>query len=102
MSRPVPSSNFLNASIGWKAPATKLNFLWTCLIFSQAALGAATIWTNKSADIATAHVAVGALSLMTGAMTILVAVKSFAPEPRLAELPQSIALPGKQRKEMPA
>jgi hypothetical protein len=72
------------------------------LIFSQAALGAATIWTNKSADIATAHVAVGALSLMTGAMTILVALRLFAPEPRLAELPESIALPGKQQKEMPA
>ena len=88
--------------LGWKAPVTKLNLLWACLIFSEAALGAATIWTNKSADIATAHVAVGALSLMTGAMAILVALRTFAPEPKLAGLPESIALPGKQQKEMPA
>src|SRR5439155_17636387 len=82
--------------LGWKAPVTKLNLLWACLIFSQAALGAATIWTNKSADIATAHVAVGALSLMIGAMAILVALRSFAPAPRLAELPESLAFPGKR------
>ena len=33
---------------------------------------AATIWTNKAADIATAHVALGALSLVIGAMVTLV------------------------------
>jgi len=36
---------------------------WSLLVLGQAVLGAATIWTNKSADIATAHVAFGALSL---------------------------------------
>jgi cytochrome c oxidase assembly protein subunit 15 len=60
----------------WKAPLTKLSLVWTLLIFSQAALGAATIWSNKSADIATAHVAVGALSFMIGSMMILVARRS--------------------------
>lgn len=42
--------------------------LWLCLILVQAALGAFTIWTNKAADVATAHVAIGALSLMTGVL----------------------------------
>lgn len=35
--------------------------LWAMLFAVQFALGAATIWTNKAADIATVHVAVGAL-----------------------------------------
>ena len=39
---------------------------WFGLILLQAALGAATIWSNKAADVATAHVLVGALSLMCG------------------------------------
>ena len=43
------------------------------LIVLQALLGAATIWSNKAADIATAHVAVGALSFMTASLLILVA-----------------------------
>ena len=36
------------------------------LILVQALLGAATIWSNKAADIATAHVLVGAVSLAFG------------------------------------
>jgi cytochrome c oxidase assembly protein subunit 15 len=45
---------------------------WSLLVVGQAILGAATIWTNKSADIATAHVAFGALSLVNGTMLVLV------------------------------
>lgn len=44
---------------------------WPFLIGAQIILGAATIWTNKSADVATAHVAVGALSLVTGVLLVL-------------------------------
>ena len=39
----------------------------------QAALGAVTIWSDKAADIATSHVAVGAISLVTGVCLTLVA-----------------------------
>ena len=39
---------------------------WLGLILVQVALGAWTIWSNKAADVATAHVLVGALSLVTG------------------------------------
>jgi cytochrome c oxidase assembly protein subunit 15 len=42
--------------------------VWVSLVCLQVALGAFTIWTNKAADIATAHVAGGALTLMTGAL----------------------------------
>lgn len=56
----------------------RLSLVWLGLILFQIALGAVTIWTNKSADIATAHVAVGALSLLTGAMTVLVSSRHLA------------------------
>ena len=42
--------------------------IWVVLVCLQIALGAFTIWTNKAADIATTHVAVGALTLVTGAL----------------------------------
>ena len=60
--------------LAWKArreqgagslPA-KLAAAWLWLICLQAALGAATIWSNKAADVATAHVLCGALSLLAG------------------------------------
>jgi len=44
----------------------RLAFAWLGLILAQGALGAWTIWSNKAADVATAHVLVGALSLVTG------------------------------------
>lgn len=44
----------------------RLGRLWIGLLLIQFSLGAATVWTNKSADVATAHVAVGAISLMMG------------------------------------
>ena len=42
--------------------------VWVGLVFVQFALGALTIWTNKAADVATSHVAVGALTLVCGAL----------------------------------
>jgi cytochrome c oxidase assembly protein subunit 15 len=42
--------------------------LWLILALAQFALGAWTIWSNKAADVATAHVFVGALILVTGVL----------------------------------
>ena len=60
----------------WKARTIQsikpLAFAWLGLIFVQVALGAWTIWSNKAADVATAHVVVGALSLVTGALVCLI------------------------------
>jgi len=47
-------------------PLRRLTFWWLGLIIFQAGLGAWTIWSQKAADVATAHVLVGALSLVTG------------------------------------
>ncbi|MEY4916923.1 MAG: hypothetical protein RL616_836 [Verrucomicrobiota bacterium] len=54
---------------------TKFAWFWLALLSLQIVLGAATIWSNKAADIATGHVMVGALALLTGAVWWLVAAR---------------------------
>jgi cytochrome c oxidase assembly protein subunit 15 len=49
-------------------PLAKWAWAWFILILSQAVLGAATVWSNKAADIATLHVVTGATSLAMGAL----------------------------------
>ena len=44
----------------------RLSILWLVLLLCQLTLGAWTIWSNKAADIATAHVAAGATMLSFG------------------------------------
>jgi cytochrome c oxidase assembly protein subunit 15 len=59
-----------------------LGMLGPGLIAVQITLGIYTIWTNKAADIATAHVAVGALSLVW-AVLFIAALGRWAEEPSL-------------------
>ena len=56
----------------------RLAFLWLGLIFIQFGLGAWTIWSNKAADVATAHVLVGALSLVTGVLGCIICFRRLA------------------------
>lgn len=49
------------------------NWLWAILVVMQVTLGIWTIWTGKAADIATAHVATGAMLLLTGVVQICLA-----------------------------
>ena len=51
-----------------KVGLQRLSMAWLALVLVQAGLGAWTIWSNKAADVATAHVLVGAISLVTGAL----------------------------------
>jgi cytochrome c oxidase assembly protein subunit 15 len=44
----------------------KLSIWWIVFLFTQITLGAWTIWSNKAADVATSHVAVGAIMLSFG------------------------------------
>jgi heme a synthase len=44
----------------------RLSLFWVALVFGQIALGAWVIWSNKAADVATAHVALGAVMLSLG------------------------------------
>ena len=55
----------------------RLSFCWLGLILVQASLGAATVLWNKPADIATAHVLVGALSLATGAVLCIISARTL-------------------------
>ena len=48
------------------AALKRLSFLWVGLVFGQITLGAWVVWSNKAADIATAHVALGAVMLSFG------------------------------------
>lgn len=54
----------------------RLMGIWTGLIVLQAVLGAVTVWSNKAADIATAHVLLGAVSLVWGAVLSVSAVRA--------------------------
>jgi cytochrome c oxidase assembly protein subunit 15 len=58
-----------------RSPIAKLAMFWLGLILCQVALGAATVLLDKAADIATAHVIVGALSLATGTMISIIALR---------------------------
>ncbi|MBE0541542.1 MAG: COX15/CtaA family protein [Verrucomicrobia bacterium] len=69
----------LRRELGGKHPLTRLGWFWLATIVVQAALGAFTLWTNKAADVATAHVLVGALSLVTGALACIIAFRQSAP-----------------------
>ncbi|HTJ00998.1 MAG TPA: COX15/CtaA family protein [Dongiaceae bacterium] len=65
--------------LGGKHPLARVSTVWLGLILTQVALGAWTIWSNKAADVATAHVVVGALSLVTGAMLTIVGYRCLSP-----------------------
>jgi cytochrome c oxidase assembly protein subunit 15 len=68
------------AFCAWRVPNLKplrqLAFIWLGLILAQIALGAATVLSDKAADIATAHVLIGALALATGAISCIVSFQS--------------------------
>ena len=48
--------------------ASTWSAIWLVMILCQVALGAWTVWSNKAADVATAHMALGALSLLVGVL----------------------------------
>jgi cytochrome c oxidase assembly protein subunit 15 len=63
---------------------------WFGLICGQALLGAGTVWSNKAADIATAHVVLGALSFLTGFMIYLTTRRlSRSAEARVEAVPSA-------------
>src|SRR5262249_4653741 len=58
----------------------RLSIFWAILFFLQFALGAWTIWSNKAADIATMHVAVGAIMLSFGVSAWAISWRVCLPE----------------------
>jgi cytochrome c oxidase assembly protein subunit 15 len=70
------------------------SLVWVVMVCVQITLGAYTIWSKKAADIATMHMALGALTLLVGAILTLrlfIGARSQdfilpdAPNPRLME-----------------
>ena len=59
-----------------------LAYFWLGLVLTQALLGASTIWSDKAADVATAHVMVGALCLAVGALFSIIAFQNLVPARR--------------------
>jgi cytochrome c oxidase assembly protein subunit 15 len=59
-------------AVGGKDHLSRIALVWLGLILTQVLLGAATIWSNKAADVATAHVLVGAVSLAVGAIQCVI------------------------------
>ncbi|HUA69183.1 MAG TPA: COX15/CtaA family protein [Candidatus Saccharimonadales bacterium] len=70
--------------LGRGDPLTKLALFWLGLIVMQIFLGAATIWSNKAADVATVHVLGGALSLVTGTLWYIIAFRRSMALPEIA------------------
>jgi heme a synthase len=57
--------------------------LWIFLVVTQFCLGAWTVWSNKAADVATAHVFFGALTLMTGVLLSVILSASVMSSTRI-------------------
>jgi cytochrome c oxidase assembly protein subunit 15 len=63
----------LAAGLAWRSRRlvpgqSGLSYLLLAMVSVQAGLGAWTIWSNKAADVATAHMALGALTLVVSAL----------------------------------
>jgi len=85
-------------NFGSKNPLSKMTLGWLVLILAQAVLGAATIWSGKAADVAMAHVLLGALSLASGTTISLTAWKAIgakiAPALGAVRTPRPVSSPG--------
>src|SRR5262249_30492845 len=86
-------ARFALRRFGRRSALTKLAFLWLGLIVVQICLGAATVLTNKAADVATAHVLLGALSLATGATLCIISSRSLEPVRAAALSPVELQAP---------
>lgn len=75
---------------GRRAPRALLTLssFWVFFLAVQITLGAWTIWTNKAADVATAHVAVGATMLAVGVSICALSARVPAVASRSAILTQ--------------
>ena len=71
----------------------RLSNFWLTLVLLQIILGAWTIWSNKAADIATAHVALGAILFSIGVALCALSfrLRQSRSNARIFERPQDLA-----------
>lgn len=67
---------FATRRLSVRHPVARLALAWFGTVNLQFLLGAATVWSVKAADVATAHVVTGALALLTGAGVTAVALRT--------------------------
>jgi cytochrome c oxidase assembly protein subunit 15 len=67
--------------LGKRDPLARFALFWLGLITAQIGLGIWTVLSNKAADVATLHLLVGALSLVTGAFWCIIAFRRSARVP---------------------
>ena len=72
---------------------SRLLLFWVLGIFVQITLGAWTIWSNKAADIATAHVAMGAIIFVLGVAITTLAFRFSASVKSEAEFVRASGVP---------
>ena len=77
----VVATLFLSRRAGAEAGMlSRFADVWFLLLACQITLGAWVIWSNKAADIATAHVAVGASMLSVGIAFAAICLRKMRPE----------------------
>jgi cytochrome c oxidase assembly protein subunit 15 len=86
----------VSRALGFRHPLARLTWVWLGLILAQATLGAFTVWTDKAADVATAHVASGAISLVVAVVMTVLAFR-FSLNSRL----QPSIIPARDRMSAP-
>lgn len=79
-------------AFGGAHPVSRFALAWCGLVVAQAAFGTFTVLSNKAADIATLHVVLGALTLLSMALAAVLATRArasliSASSPRPAVLP---------------
>ena len=79
----------ISQQVGPKNTLSRLSTFWFGLVLFQAVLGAATVWSNKSADVATSHVVVGALCLVLGSTLTLMVYRCASVAGKKFVLPDS-------------
>ncbi len=77
--------------MGRKAMLSKLALGWLALICGQVLLGAYTIWSGKSPKVATAHVAIGAMSLAMGSMLYLLSLRFLGQRSAVSQSTRELA-----------
>jgi len=95
----ILSARSVRRNLSAEHPLAKLSLAWVGLILAQIVLGAMSIWSNKAADIATAHVVTGALTLANGALLTIISfhvlIPARAQAPAASEPTSSSFSPGK-------
>ena len=71
-----------------------LSSWWVNLVACQIALGAWTVWSNKAADIATAHVAIGAVIFALGVALVAICIRLAQTSLAAGPIPRSLVPEG--------